>query len=85
MVAKGYSQIYEMDYQDTFSLVAKLMSVWILVFLAATHNWLLHQLDVKNIFLNSVLDEEVYMEQLQDFVIQKELGKVCMLKSLCMD
>jgi len=60
--------MYEWDYQDTFSLVAKLTSVRILVSLAATHHWLLHQLDIKNAFLNGVFDEEVYMEQLLDFV-----------------
>jgi len=49
-----------MDYQDTFSSVAKLTSMWILISLVTTHHWLLHQLDVKNIFHNGVLDEEVY-------------------------
>jgi len=47
-----------MDFQDTSS-VAKLASMRILVFLAITHHWLLHQLDVTNAFLNGVLDEEV--------------------------
>ena len=79
LVAKDYSQVYNMDYQDTISPVVKLTSMWILLSLAATHHWLLYKLDVKNDFLN-VLDEEVYMEQPSDFVAQGKSGKVCRLK-----
>jgi len=64
-----YSQMYDIDYQDIFSLVAKLTFVRILVSLTATHYWPIHQLDFKNTFLSGILDEEVYMEQLSDFVI----------------
>jgi len=48
-----------MNYQDTFSLVAKLTSVWIFISLTVSCLWPLHQLDVKNVFLNDILDEEV--------------------------
>ena len=58
LVAKNYSEMYD----DTFSLVAKLTFIQILYSLAASHHWAFHQLDVKNIFLNGVLDKEVYME-----------------------
>ena len=43
LVAKGFSQVYEMDFEDTFSSVAKLTSVHILVSLVVTHHWPLHQ------------------------------------------
>ena len=69
-----------MDYQDTFSSAAKLTSVHILFFMAATHHWLLHQLDVKNAFINGVLDEEIYIDQPLDFVAQRESGKSYKLK-----
>ena len=63
LVAKRYSQINGVDYQDTFSLVAKIVSVWILISWVATHHWPLHhQLDIKNMLLHSILDEEVYIE-----------------------
>ena len=62
LVAKGYSEVYDIDYQDTFLLVAKLTSMQFLISLVATHHWPFHQLDVKNIFLNGVLDKDVCME-----------------------
>jgi len=51
-----------MNYQNTFTLVAKLITVRFFIFLAATYHWLLLQVDVKNAFLNGVLDEKVYIE-----------------------
>ena len=63
-----------------FSPVAKLTSVRLLISLAATHNWPLHQLDIKNAFLHGDLQEEVYMEQPPGFVAQGEYGKVCHLQ-----
>ena len=80
LVAKEYAQTYGVDYSDTFSLVAKLTSIQLFVFMAATHNWPFHQLDIKNAFLHSDLQEEVYMEQPPGFVTREEYGKVCHLR-----
>ena len=80
LVTKGYAQTYGIDYSETFSPVAKLTSVRLLVSLATTYHWNLHQLDVKNAFLNGDLLEEVYMEQPPGFVAQGECGKVCFLR-----
>ena len=62
LVAKGFTQSYEIDYQETFAPVAKFNTVRVLLSLAVNHDWPLHRLDVKNAFLNRDLEEEVYME-----------------------
>ena len=80
LVAKGYAQTYGVDYSDTFSPVAKMTSLRLFISLAATYNRDLHQLDIKNVFLHSDLQEEVHMEQPPGFVAQGEIRRVCHLR-----
>ena len=61
-MAKGYTQTYGIDYQETFSPIAKLNTVRVLISIAANLEWPLHQLDVKNAFLYGNLEKEVYMD-----------------------
>ena len=61
LIAKGFTQTYGIDYQETFAPVAKINSIKILLSLAVNFNWLLHQLDIKNAFLNGDLEDEVFM------------------------
>ena len=80
LAAKGYSQTYGIDYDETFAPVIKMNMVRTLVSCAANKGWPLHQLDVKNAFLHGDLQEEVYMELLPDFGTPQTNGKVCKLK-----
>ena len=80
LVAKEYTQIYGSNYYDTFSHVAKMAFVRLLLSMAAMSSRPLYQLDIKNVFLHSDLAEEVYMEQPPGFVAQGESGLVCRLR-----
>ena len=63
LIAKRYTQIYDSDYYDTFSPVAKMASILLLFFMTTMRSWPLYQLDIKNAFLHGDLAEEVYVEQ----------------------
>jgi hypothetical protein len=83
LVIKGYSQNEDEDFFDTYSHVARLTTIRVLLSLAASHGLLVHQMDIKTTFLNGELDEEIYIEQLVGFVANGEEGIVCkLLKSL---
>ncbi|XP_068497756.1 uncharacterized protein [Phaseolus vulgaris] len=62
LVAKGYTQTYQIDYKKTFPLVVKMITVRIILFLVVHFGWEIHQFDVKNALLRGILEEEVYME-----------------------
>jgi hypothetical protein len=83
LVIKGYSQKEGEDFFDTYSPMARLTTICVLLLLAASHGVLIHQMDVKTTFLNRELDEELYMEQPAGFVANGQEGMVCnLLKSL---
>ncbi|KAJ7971595.1 Retrovirus-related Pol polyprotein from transposon TNT 1-94 [Quillaja saponaria] len=80
LVVKGYSQTYGVNYQETFSPVAKLNTVRVLLSLVANLDWPLHQFDVKNAFLHGDLEEEVYMDIPPGYTTISETRVVCKLK-----
>jgi hypothetical protein len=80
LVAKGFRQIQGVDYEETFSPVAMLKSVRILLAIAAYYDYEIWQMDVKTAFLNGHLSEDVYMTQPEGFVNPKNAGKICKLQ-----
>jgi len=79
LVAKGYTHTYRIDYQKTFSLVAKRNTIRVLLSLVGNLDWSLHQFDVKNAFLYWDLEEEVYMDIPSGYV-SPTLRTVCKLQ-----
>ena len=68
------------DYQETFSPVAKLNTVRVLLSLVVNLDWLLHQFDIKNAFLHGDLEEEVYMDIPPGFKTSAKNECVCRLQ-----
>jgi hypothetical protein len=66
-VAKGYSQVEGLDFDETFALVASLKSIHTLLAYATHHGFKLYQMDVKSAFLNGLIKEEVYVAQPPNF------------------
>ncbi|GJS68200.1 retrotransposon protein, putative, ty1-copia subclass [Tanacetum coccineum] len=80
LVAKGYTQTPWIDYEETFSPVADIRAIRILIAITAFYDYKIWQIDVKTAFLNGYLSEEVYMEQPEGFVNPKYPNRVCKLK-----
>ncbi|KAK4410178.1 Retrovirus-related Pol polyprotein from transposon RE1 [Sesamum angolense] len=79
LVAKGYTQVEGVDFFDSFSPVAKTVTVRWFIAIASAYRWPLLQLDVNNAFLHGHLDEEVYMVPPEGY--DKAHGRlICSLK-----
>ncbi|GJX71638.1 retrotransposon protein, putative, ty1-copia subclass [Tanacetum coccineum] len=63
LVAKGYTQLYGVDYEETFSPVADIRAIRILISIPAFYDYEIWKMDVKTGFLNGYLDEDIYMVQ----------------------
>ncbi|GJY45552.1 retrotransposon protein, putative, ty1-copia subclass [Tanacetum coccineum] len=77
LVAKGYTQTPRIDYEETFSPIADIRAIRILIAIAAFYDFKIWQMDVKTAFLNGYLSEEVYMEQPEGFVNPKYPNQGC--------
>jgi hypothetical protein len=62
-VARGFSQVEGIDYEETFSPIARYNSICTIIELAASMGWRLHHMDVKTTFLNGDIEEEVYIDK----------------------
>jgi hypothetical protein len=68
------------NYEETFAPVGRYTSIQMIIALASALGWRLHQIDVKTTFLNGKIEEEVYIEQSDGFVIHGKESHVCKLK-----
>ena len=75
--AKGFRQEYGVDFDEVFSPVVKMTTLWFLLRVVAAENLELHQQDVKTAFLHGDLEEQIYMEQPQGFASPGQEHLVC--------
>jgi hypothetical protein len=80
LVAKGYLQQAGVDFEEVFAPVARMESVRLVLALVADEGWEVHHMDIKTVFLNGKLAEEVYVQQPQGFVVVREYHKVLRLR-----
>ena len=80
LLEERYTKKEGIDYEETFSLVAMLKSIRILLSIAAHYDYEIWQIDVKTAFLNGNLEEEIYMTQSKGFIVKNQEYMVCKLK-----
>jgi hypothetical protein len=82
-VAKGYRQVYGVDFFETYTPVTRMTSIRVIIAIAAYSNLELQQIDVDSAFLNGLIDAEIYMSQPPGFEDKEHPNYVCkLLKSL---
>jgi hypothetical protein len=82
-VVRGFSQQHDIDYDETFCSVVEPATIRVVLSIAASRAWPIHQLDMKNAFLHGQLDETVYCQQPPGFFDPAAPDHVCLLlKSL---
>ena len=79
-VVRGFTQQEGVDYGETFSPVVKPATIRVVLSLATSQSWPIHQLDVKNAFLHGDLNETVYCSQPAGFVDPSRPDHVCLLR-----
>ena len=80
LVAKGFSQVEGMDCDQVFSPVIHFETVCLIISMAVLENWHMHGLDVRNAYLYSELDKEIYMEQPEGFSVPGKASHVLRLQ-----
>jgi hypothetical protein len=80
LVCKRYAQVEGQDFDETFAPVARLEAIIMFLAYSCHKNFKVYQMDVKSTFLNGDLQEEVYMEQPEGFLLTDNPNYVCKLK-----
>jgi hypothetical protein len=79
LVALGFTQVPRVDYVDMFAPVVKFSTLCVLLTLVTHYNWEVHQMDVKNAYLNGTLTETIFMRQPPGFVDASNPKYICRL------
>ena len=80
LIVKGFQQKKGIDYSKIFSPIMKMSTIRLILGMVATENLHLEQLDVKTAFLHGDLKEDIYMSQLEGFIVQGQESLVCKLR-----
>jgi hypothetical protein len=78
-VSNGYTQKEGEDFFDTYSPIARFITICVLLSLTASCGLLVYQMDVKTTFLNGKLEEDIYMTQSDGFIVKGQEDKLCKL------
>jgi hypothetical protein len=79
-VARGFNHKEGIDYEENFSPVARYTSIRTITTLSFILGWKLHQMDVKTTFLNGNIEHEVFVEQLDGFILHNKGTHVCKVR-----
>ena len=83
LIVKGFTQKEGIDYKETFAPVANFTALHVFLVFASHHDLELHQIDIKGAFLNSIMDQEVYMAQPEGYKVnetKEDQELVCQLQ-----
>lgn len=80
LVVKGYTEIFGVDHSETFAPVDPLDTIKLVLAIVAKNGRRVYQLDVKSSFLNGILQEEIYVERPDGYVVKGQENRVCLLK-----
>eukprot|EP00253_Pinus_taeda_P014970 PITA_14970 len=84
LVCKGYAQQEGIDFEETFTPFARIENIRMFLPLSSFRKFKVYQMDVKSTFLNGDL-EEVYIEQLEGFILGNDAKLICRLKKALYD
>jgi hypothetical protein len=82
LIAQGYTQMKGLDFRKTYAPIARLEAIRILLAYICAHNIKLYQMDIKSVFFNGYINEEVYVDQPLGFEDDKKLNHVYKLKKI---
>ena len=80
LVMQGFLQVEGVDYNELFSSVVPFKSMYLMLALAALHDWYMMGVDIHTAYLYGKLDEEIYMHQPEGFIARGQESKVIHLK-----